>query len=147
MEKKSAAVYATITALAATPTYPPTSTPHPQRTPIGAGPEQDDIPPTALYSAGGIAVLTLSQEVMAGGAAALTIKTKPAATCTLQVARRAGDKGNLEPVPGVPARVAGRDGVVAWIWTIDPHEPRGPMGLSVDCGAAGTLGMHLDVVR
>jgi hypothetical protein len=147
MEKTSAAVYATITALAATPTYPPTSTPRPQRTPIGAGPQQDDIPPTPLYSAGGIAVLTLSQEVMVGSAAALTIKTKPAATCTLQVMRSAGPRAHYEPIPGAPARVAGRDGVVAWIWTIDPHEPRGPMGLSVDCGAAGTLGMRLDVVR
>src|SRR5689334_1427225 len=51
----SVAVIATITALAATPTYPPTSTPRPQRTPIGAGPEDTQVPPTALFTSGGIA--------------------------------------------------------------------------------------------
>ncbi len=146
-EATSAAVFATITALAATPTYPPTSTPRPQRTPIGEGPGQNDIPPTALYSAGGIAVLSLSQQVIPGGAAALTVKTRPSATCTLRVVRGAGDSARLEAVPGAPTRVAGRDGVVAWVWTVDAREPAGMMTLSVDCGAAGKIDVRIKVTQ
>jgi hypothetical protein len=147
MQKTSAAVYATITALAATPTYPPTSTPRAQRTPIGAGPDKNDIPPTALYSEGGIAVLTLSQQVIPGGAAALTIKTVAAASCTVQVSRGADVSTNLMSIPGVPARVTGRDGVVAWIWTVDAKEPAGIMTLVINCGTGGKAHVQMKVTQ
>ena len=143
----SAAVYATITALAATPTYPPTSTSRPQRTPIGAGPGENDIPPTALYSEGGISVLTLSQQVIPGGAAALTIKTSAGSSCTLQVSHGAGDAATLESIPGVPVRVAGRDGTVAWIWTVDAKEPTGIMTLVVNCGTGGKAHVQMKVTQ
>jgi hypothetical protein len=140
-------VYATITALAATPTYPPTSTSRPQRTPIGAGPGENDIPPTALYSEGGISVLTLSQQVIPGGAAALTIKTSAGSSCTLQVSRGAGDAATLESIPGVPVRGAGRDGTVAWIWTVDAKEPTGIMTLVVNCGTGGKAHVQMKVTQ
>ncbi len=143
----SAAVYATITALAATPTYPPTSTSRPQRTPIGAGPDENDIPPTALYSEGGISVLTLSQQVIPGGAAALTIKTSAGSSCTLQVSHGAGDAATLTSIPGAPARVAGRDGTVAWIWTVDAKEPTGIMTLVVNCGTGGKAHVQMKVTQ
>jgi hypothetical protein len=146
-QQTSAAVYATITALAATPTYPPTSTPRPQRTPIGAGPDGNDVPPTALYSEGGIAVLTLSQQVIPGGAAALTVKTTPGASCTLQVSRGTGDAAKLASIPGVPARAAGRDGSVAWVWTVDAQEPTGIMTLVVNCGTGGKAHVQIKVTQ
>jgi hypothetical protein len=146
----SAAVFATITALAATPTYPPTSTPRPQRTPIGAGPEDGDVPPTALFVSGDIAVLMLSQQVYPGGAAALTIKTKPAATCTLKIVRGTGGKqmeSKLEPIRDTPTRVAGGDGTAAWLWTVAADEPAGIMSFLVDCGAAGKAQVQIRVAE
>ena len=143
----SAAVFATITALAATPTYPPTSTPRPQRTPIGAGPEGTEVPPTALFTSGGIAVQTLSEQVFPGGSAALTIKTKPGAVCTLRVVRTVGSVSQSQPIPGTATRVAGNDGVVAWIWTVDASEPTGIMRLVADCNAAGKAQLQIKVTR
>ncbi len=147
MDATSAAVFATITALAATPTYPPTSTPRAQRTPIGAGPDQNDIPPTALYSSGEVAVLTLSQQVVAGSTAALTVKTKPSTLCTLRATRSTGPTAKWVTLPGAPPRVAGRDGIVAWIWTVDAGEPAGMMTLVVDCGTVGTVNVLIKVTR
>jgi hypothetical protein len=92
-------------------------------------------------------VLALSQQVIAGGAAVLTIKTKPSATCTLQMSSGAGNQAHLEPVPGAPARVAGRDGVIAWIWTVDAQEPAGMMTLAVNCGAAGKIDVQIKVTE
>jgi hypothetical protein len=136
-------VFATITALAATPTYPPTATPRPRRTPIIAGPKETEPPPTPLFSSGGITVQTMSQQVVAGGAAALTIKTKPGAVCTLQVERPGGN--GAEPIAGGATRVAGRDGVAAWVWTVDAKEPTGIMHLTVNCGAAGKARLEMIV--
>jgi hypothetical protein len=142
-QQTSAAVFATITALAATPTYPPTSTPRSQRTPIGAGPDENDVPPTALYSEGGIAVLTLSQQVIPGGSAALTVKTSPGVSCTLQISRGT----TLASIPGAPVRVAGKDGSVAWIWTVDAKEPTGMMTLVVNCGTGGKAHVQMKVTQ
>jgi hypothetical protein len=143
----SLAVYATITALAASPTYSPTSTPRPYRTPISAGPEVNDIPPTALYTSGGIGVLTISTQVMPGGAAALTIKAKPAAVCTLKIDRSTANAASLEPIPSGATRVAGREGVTSWIWNIEASEPAGIMRLVADCGDAGMAQLQLKVVK
>ncbi len=142
----SAAVFATITALAATPTYPPTSTPRPERTPIGAGPGED-IPPTALFSSGDIAVVSLSEQVYRGSAADVTIKTKPGVLCTLQISRAAGTTARLEPIPGTATRQSGTDGVIAWIWTVDSDEPVGSMTLMVDCGAVGQAQLQIRVTE
>ncbi len=141
----SASVFATITALAATPTYPPTSTPRPQRTPIGAGPADGDIPPTALYVSGGIAVQMISQRVIPGSAATLTIRAQPGAVCALRRDRSAGAAAQTEAIPGVAAQVVGRDGVAAWVWTVDAAEPAGIMRLIVDCGAAGSARLQMTV--
>ena len=147
MQATSAAVFATITALAASPTYPPTSTPRPYRTPISAGPDLNNIPPTALYVSGGIGVLTLSAQVVPGGAGAVTIKAKPAAVCTLKVDRSTANAARFEPIPGAATQVTGRDGVAAWIWSVDASEPAGIMRLLVDCGNAGTAQLQLKVIN
>lgn len=143
----SNAVFAAFTALAASPTYPPTSTPRPYRTPISAGPQADEIPPTALFSSGGIGVLTISAQVMRGGVAALTIMAIPAAVCLLKNDRSTANAARFEPIPGAATRVTGRDGVAAWIWNIDANEPAGMMPLVVDCGSAGTAQLQLKVVE
>ena len=140
----SESVIATITALAATPTYPPTSTPRPRRTPIGAGP--DDVAPEPTVS-GGITVQTVSEQVFAGGTAALTVRTKPGARCTIQIVRDVNSKSVLEPIPDTPIQTAGRNGAAAWIWTVDGDEPAGIMRLNVDCGAAGSIEVRMQVAE
>jgi hypothetical protein len=148
MQETSAAVIATITAMAATPTYPPTSTPRPVPTPIGAGPKSGDIPPTAaLYSSGGITVQMISQQGFPGGSATLTIRVKPAAVCILEIDRSTGGQTRIEPIPGNATHTAGRDGVVAWIWTIDTREPAGIMHLIVDCGQAGKAKLQMQITQ
>jgi hypothetical protein len=147
MRATSAAVVATITALAASPTYVPTSTPRPRRTPIIAGPDEVKATPTPLYQSGNIAVQTLSQQVYPGGAAALTIKTQPEAICTLFVERIEGESTRAEPVPTNPTRTPGRDGVAAWLWTVDAQEPAGMMTLLIDCGTAGQARVQIRVVE
>lgn len=147
MAATSASVFATITALAASPTYPPTSTPRPERTPISAGPDLPDIPPTALYTSGGIGVLSIPAQVFAGSAAALTVMTKPAAVCLLKVDHSSTEVAHVDPAPGTTAQVAGRAGVVAWVWNVDAGEPAGMMRLIVDCGVAGMARLQLKVVK
>lgn len=142
----SQSVYATITALAATPTYPPTTTPHPGRTPIGAGPG-DPVPTPTVNGNASIAIQSISQQVFAGGTAALSIKTRPKATCSLGIARAAGGVTVLDPVPGEPVRIAGNNGSAAWIWTVGAQEPAGIMRLVIDCGQAGRLETHMRVVK
>jgi hypothetical protein len=89
----------------------------------------------------------LSEQVFPGGSATLTIKTKPAAVCTLRMIRSVGGVSQVEPIPGTATRVAGSDGVVAWIWTVDPSEPTGIMSLIADCGAAGMAQLQMKVTK
>lgn len=138
----SQSVIATITALAATPTYPPTDTPRPRRTPIISGP--GDTPPGG-DSAGGITVQTLSEQVFAGGTAVLTIRAQPGARCVAQIARDDNGMPSLEPIPDAPVQTAGRNGIVAWIWTVDRDEPAGIMRLNVDCGSVGVVEVRMRV--
>lgn len=141
----SFAVVQTITALAASPTYPPTDTPRPRRTPIiiGAGP--DDATPIARVP---IRVLNASRQVSPGGPAALSIRTAPGAVCALQIARTQADGATqLEPIPGSARLAADRDGGVAWIWNVDSDEPSGPLTLLVNCGNAGSQQIELAVLE
>jgi hypothetical protein len=144
----SFAVILTITALAAPPTYPPTSTSRPRvrREPIiiGSGPT-DRAPATTAPDATGITIETISPQVVAGGPAALSIKTTPGAVCALQIARDGG--ANAEPIEGTARQSANRDGGIAWIWTVDFDEPAGSMTLIVDCGTAGVKLVQVPVVR
>ena len=142
MAATSQSVIATITALAATPTYPPTDTPRPRRTPIISGPGD-----TAPGQAGGsgIEVQTLSEQVFAGGTAVLTIRTQPGARCVVQIARDDNGAASLEPIADAPAQTAGRNGIAAWIWSVDRDEPAGIMRLRVDCGSAGVIEVRMRV--
>jgi hypothetical protein len=144
----SFAVILTITALAAPPTYPPTSTSRPRvrREPIyiGSGPA-DRIPATSAPGASGISIQTVSPQVVPGGAAALSIATTPNTLCALHVAR--DDGATLEPIEGSARQSAGRDGGIAWIWTVDFDEPAGQMTLVIDCGSAGVKHVKIPVVN
>jgi hypothetical protein len=132
----SFAVIQTITALAASPTYPPTDTPRPRRTPIIIGSGPDDA--ATVTRPRGVRVLNASRQVSVGGPAALSIRTDPGATCALQVIRPLpGNANALEPIDGSARLSADRDGGVAWIWRIDADEAPGPLSLIIDCGAAG----------
>ncbi|BCX05947.1 MAG: hypothetical protein KatS3mg053_3885 [Candidatus Roseilinea sp.] len=142
----SDAVIATLTAQAIPPTVPVVT-----RRPIGAGPDQAvQMPraPTPLPDPSGITLLSLSDRVYAGGAIALTIRTKPDAVCNLQIARAQADGGQrLAPVSGGASRRAGSDGVVAWIWAVDANEPAGLATLLVSCDAIGTVQYQIEVAR
>lgn len=146
-QQTSESVYATITALAATPTYPPTSTPRPFRTPIGAGPEQSSVPPAQSTVVNGMLVQMISQQVIPGGSAVLTIKARPADVCTLRIDRSTASDKREEAIPGTATHPTGRDGVVAWIWTVDQNEPAGIMTLVVDCASAGRAQIKMTVTR
>ncbi len=142
IQATSQSVIATITALAATPTYPPTDTPRPRRTPIISGP--GDTMPTQTDGSG-IEVQTLSEQVFAGGTAVLTIRTQPGARCVVQIAREDNGASSPEPIADAPAQTAGRNGIAAWIWTVDRDEPAGIMRLRVDCGSAGVIEVRMRV--
>ena len=138
----SQSVIATITALAATPTYPPTDTPRPRRTPIISGP--GDAAP-AQAGGSGIDVQTISEQVFPGGTAVLTIRTQPGARCVVHIARDDNGVPSLEPIPDAPDQTAGRNGIAAWIWTVDRDEPAGMMRLRIDCGSAGAIEVGMRV--
>jgi hypothetical protein len=143
----SFAVIQTITALAASPTYPPTDTPRPRRTPIIIGAGDAAGIRTTPGRAAGVRVLNASRQVSAGGPAALAIRTAPDATCALQIARAQPDGAtSLEPIAGSARLSTDRDGGVAWIWAIDADEPAGPLTLVVDCGAAGSQQVEFTVL-
>jgi len=144
----STSVVATITALAASPTYPPTTAPRANRRPqVPIGAAGDAVPPTTIPSKTGVTVQTISERVTRGGTATLTIKTKPKATCELSYIRASSDgKGEiLEPISAGATRNAGSDGVIAWIWTIDKAEPTGALRLIIHCGAAGINQVQMQV--
>lgn len=141
----SQAVIATLTAQAAPPTQPAAT-----RRPVGAGPDQPisvQRTPTSSPDPSGITLLALSERVYASGAVALTIRTRPEVVCMLQVARGAGD-GNttVESVVG-GSRRSGKDGVVAWIWTVDGDETPGQVTLIVNCDSVGTMQYQVEVLQ
>ncbi len=145
----SQAVILTITALAVLPTLPPTDTPRPRRAPviIGAG-GNGRVPATSDPRTSGIKVRTVSPQVTPGGAAALSIQAPLNSTCALQIARVGPDGGvALEPIAGSARQSAGRDGGIAWIWTVDADEPAGNMSLIIDCGAAGAQQLVIPVTK
>lgn len=142
----SQAVIATLTAQAAPPTFQPAAT----RRPVGAGPDQP-VPaqrtPTPPPDPSGITLLALSERVYAGGAVALTIRTRPEVVCTLQVARGVGDSSApVESVPG-GSRRSGKDGVVAWIWAVDGRATPGRVTLIVNCDSVGTMQYQIEVLQ
>jgi hypothetical protein len=147
----SFAVILTITALAVPPTLPATRTmtPRVRRPPviIGSGP-QDRLPATSVPRSGGITVKTVSPQVSPGASAALSITTVPNTLCSLQVARSdSSGKVTFEPIDGSARQSAGRDGGIAWIWTVDSDEPTGQMKLVIDCGSAGVQQLDIPVLK
>jgi hypothetical protein len=145
----SVAVILTITALAASPTYPPTSTPRPQRTPIIVGAASGKkIVPTTEPLKSGVKLVSKSANAQPGGAAALSIKTAPDTICALQILRTGADGDTqIEPIAGSARQSAGRDGAIAWIWTVDADEPVGSMTVQVNCGDVGVQTFVIEVAR
>ena len=134
----STSVVATITALAASPTYPPTDRPRPvRRAPVVIGAAGDKVPPTTAPSQTGVTIQSLSERVFAGGTASLSIKTKPQGICELSMIQSSANGDVLQPIPAGATRTAGTDGVIAWIWSIESDIVAGPLRLVIDCGAAG----------
>jgi hypothetical protein len=139
----SRAVILTITALAATPTYPPTSTPRPTRIVVGAGPE--DIVATPNPAFVGVVARPLATQVGRGGVAAMTIRAQPGAICALWSVATPG--GQRRAIPGVTAGQTAGDGMLAWIWNIADDAQPGALDLLVDCGSAGSAAARIDVLR
>jgi hypothetical protein len=63
------------------------------------------------------------------------------------VERTEGESTRAEPIPTNPTLAVGRDGVAAWLWTVDAKEPAGMMTLLIDCGAAGQARVQIKVVE
>jgi hypothetical protein len=143
----STSVVGTITAQAATPTYPPTDTPRPRRRPVIIGAAGDAVPPTTVPDKTGITVQTKSQRVFPKGPATLTIKTKPNVACELSNIRADNGKDVLEPISSGSAKTSGSDGVIAWIWSVDGDEPLGTMMLVIDCRSVGVKQVTMDVAK
>jgi hypothetical protein len=139
----SRAVILTITALAATPTYPPTSTPRPTRFVVGAGPEDVVATPNPAFV--GVVARPLATQVARGGVAAMTIRAQPGAICGLW--SLTGPGGQRRAIPGVTAGQTAGDGMLAWIWNIPDDAQPGALDLLVDCGPAGTASARIDVLR
>jgi hypothetical protein len=142
------AVIATITAQAAPPTPPPTSRPGSNvLRPVGAGPS-NRVPPTATPLASGVELVSKSERIFPGGAATLSIRTRPEAVCVLQVAHLQSD-GTIawQPIADGAARTAGSDGVIAWIWIVGQDEPAGSLSLMIDCGDAGAAQFAIEVTK
>lgn len=146
VQATSRAVIATITALAAPPTYPPTAT---RSRPIGAGGRaRVTAVPTPTLDPSGISLLSVSNRIFPGGAGTLTIRTQPGAACLLQQMRSDSDgKQAISPVPGSASRRAGDDGIAAWIWQVDGAESPRSLTLLVDCGVAGKAQVDIEVAR
>lgn len=53
----------------------------------------------------------------------------------------------LEPISSGSGKRAGRDGIIAWIWTVDSDEPMGPMRLVIDCRSVGVNQITMEVSR
>lgn len=136
----SQAVILTITALAIPPTMPPTATPQKA---IGAGGRaRVTAIPTPTLDPSGISILSLSEKAYRGGAGSLTIRTRANAQCTVTIANAGGES---KPLPGGASRVAGKDGVAAWIWPVDANEQVGSRTLAIDCGDAGKVQVSIVV--
>jgi len=139
----SRAVILTITALAATPTYPPTSTPRPTRIVVGAGP--DDVVATPNPAFVGVVARPLATQVARGGVAAMTIRAQPGTVCALW--SLGGPGSQRQAIPGVTAGQTAADGMLAWIWTVAEDAQPGALDLLVDCGSAGSAAARIDVLR
>lgn len=96
---------------------------------------------------GRMTVQMISQQVIPGGAAVLTIKARPDDVCALRIDRSTVTETREEPIPGSATHTAGSDGVVAWIWTVDKAEPAGIMSLVIDCATAGRAVVKMTVTR
>ena len=141
----SASVIATLTAQAIPPTFPPTATP--RRRPVGSGAGAVTRAPTRTPNPGGITLIALSERVYAGAAGTLTIRTRPQATCTVQIARLDASGGRRVTAIDGATRQAGDDGVIAWIWAVAADEPAGPATLRVTCAGLGAAEYAIEILR
>jgi len=134
----STSVIATVTALAASPTYPPTAT----RRPVGSA---GDAPPTPPPPGEVVTLLSISAQVYRGGAASISVRARPSDTCRLSLLRSSdGEQTIAQPSDAV--RRAGSDGVVAWIWSIPDDAPLGLWRVQIVCSASGTAQYDMSVL-
>ena len=105
------------------------------------------MPPAQSTVVGGMIVQMISQQVIPGGSAVLTVKARPADVCTLRIDHSIPGDTREEVIPGIATRTTGKDGVVAWIWTVDKNEPAGIMTLVIDCASAGRAQVKMTVTR
>ncbi|MFN3704404.1 MAG: hypothetical protein ACK4WM_00175 [Thermoflexales bacterium] len=143
----STAVVATITALAATPTYPPVAT----RRPVGSGGDSIAITPTPIpvtSNPQGIALLSLSSQVYRGGVAALAVRAQPADVCVLRLLQRgqAGEPVEMTPQPPDAARQTDSQGMAAWLWEVKADSPTGIWVAEVNCRQSGIAQYDVEVL-
>ncbi len=146
MNATSTAVIATITALAASPTFPPTAT----RRPVGsAGDGAAPTTPTPTTpQPEGIALLSISSQVYRGGAATLVVRAQPGDVCALRLARReiGGEPVEVTPQPPGMTRQLDAEGTAAWIWEVTRDAPTGTWIAEVSCRRSGSVRYDVEVL-
>lgn len=126
----SEAVVATITALAATPTF------HPRRRRVWArcGLAQEALRRLRQRRRVMLWCSRCSRSARTGGSVSVAVRTRPGALCTLQ----AQDNQTMRAleIPGATRR-AGSDGSAAWIWLLPADQPAGLLVVRVVCESVG----------
>jgi hypothetical protein len=142
IQATNAVVFATQTAQAATPTRAPTQTPAATRRVVTSGAGDLVTATPQVLSSAGVAVLAASAQVIRGGPASVTLRTKVGANCTLSEVNGA----EKTPVQGLPPQIAAADGGVAWIWVVPQQSATGNVTYEASCGDAGAARFVVQVV-
>lgn len=99
-------------------------------------PTLPETPKIADNSPVGVAISVFSSPIAAGSNAAITIRTKPKAACSIAVTY---DKDRSTDSGLVP-KTADQYGVVGWSWTVESNRPAGKWPVDVTCALGDRSG-------
>ncbi|HRJ05968.1 MAG TPA: hypothetical protein PK096_00150 [Candidatus Saccharibacteria bacterium] len=77
----------------------------------------------------GVAVQTVTSPVQPGSNASITIRTNPAAVCTISVKQA---EAKMED-SGLSKKTADEFGMLSWAWTVKPTDPVGKWPINITC--------------
>ena len=76
-----------------------------------------------------MAVQTVTSPVQPGSNASITIRTNPAAVCTISVKQA---EAKMED-SGLSKKTADEFGMLSWAWTVKPTDPVGKWPINITC--------------
>ncbi len=88
-----------------------------------------DVPPPAKNAPVGVAVQSFPDSVTRGGAASVQVRTRPSASCRMEISYEQGEYTDIDLVPAV----ANKYGVASWDWQITESLRRGTWPITVTC--------------